>query len=87
MQLAANLGDTLAGSITFAVGQAVQAGQNRDVMPRREPENGTSQHRLLLSMRSEVQTLMRRYHKEVESRVDKLSLHSKRSQKICKAVT
>ena len=67
-QLAANLGDTLAGSISFAV----QAAQNRDVRPRREPDYDTSQHRLLLSMSSEVQTLLRRYHKEVESRMDKL---------------
>ena len=57
-QLAANLGDTLAGSISFAVGHAVQAAQNRDVRPRREPDHGTSQHRLLLSMSSEVQTLL-----------------------------
>ena len=71
-QLAANLGDTLAGSISFAVGQAVQASQNRDVRPRREPDDGTSQHRLLLCMSSEVQPLLRRYHKEVESRMDKL---------------
>ena len=67
-QLAANLGDTLAGSISFAV----QAAQNRDVRPRREPEYGTSQHRLSLNMSSEVQTLLRRYHNEVESRMDKL---------------
>ena len=71
-QLAASLGDTLASSISFAVGQAVQASQNREVRPRREPDYGTSQHRLLLSTSSEVQTLLRRYHKEVESRMDKL---------------
>ena len=35
-QMAANLGDTLAASISFAVGQALQAAQNRDVRPRRE---------------------------------------------------
>ena len=29
---------TLAGSISFAVGQAVQAAQNRDVRPRKEPK-------------------------------------------------
>ena len=39
-QLAANLGDTLAGSTSCAVGQAVQAAQNRDVRPRREPDYG-----------------------------------------------
>ena len=72
-QLVANLGGTLAGSISFAVGQAVQAAQNRDVRPRRESQpTATSQHRLLLSRSSEVQTLLRRYHKEVESRMDKL---------------
>ena len=71
-QLAANLGDILAGSTSCAVGQAVQAAQNRDVRPRREPDYGTSQHRLLLSMSSEVQTLLRRNHTEVESRMDKL---------------
>ena len=71
-QLAVSLGDTLAGSISFAVGQAVQASQNREVRPRREPDYGASQERLLLSTSSEVQTLLRRYHKEVESRMDKL---------------
>ena len=35
-QMAAHLGDTLAASISFAVGQALQAAQNRDVRPRRE---------------------------------------------------
>ena len=62
----------LAGGISFAAGLAVQAAQSRDVRPRREPDYGTSQHRLLLSMSSEVQTLLRRYHKEVKSRMDKL---------------
>ena len=71
-QMAANLGDTLAASISFAVGQADQAAQNGDVRPRREPDYGTSQHRLLLSMCPDVQTLLRRSHKEVESRMDKL---------------
>ena len=37
-QMAANLGDTIAASISFAVGQAGQAAQNRDVRPRRETE-------------------------------------------------
>ena len=83
-QLAANLGDTLAGSISFVVGQAVQAAQNRDVRPRREPDYGTSQHRLLLSMSSEVQTLLRRYHKEVESRMDKLLCTASDRRKICR---
>ena len=71
-QMAANLGDTLAASISFAVRQAVQVAQNRDVMPRRETDYGTSQHRLLLGTCPEVQTLLRRYHKEVEGRMDKL---------------
>ena len=55
--MAANLSDTLAASIPFAVGPAVQAAQNRDVRPRGETDYGTSQHRLLLSMCPEVQTL------------------------------
>ena len=86
-QLAANLGDTLAGSISFAVGQAVQAAQNRDVWPRREPDYGTSQHRLLLSMSPEVQTLLRRYHKEFESGVDKLFAQQAIAETNCRAVT
>ena len=71
-QMAANLGDTLAASISFAVGQAVQTAQNRDVWPRRETDCGTSQHRLLQSMCPEVRTLLRSDHKEVEGRMDKL---------------
>ena len=44
-QMSANLGETLAASISFAVGQEVQAAQNRDVRPRREQDHGTMQHR------------------------------------------
>ena len=61
-QMAANFGDTLAASVSFAVGQAVQAAHNCDV----------SQHRLMLSMCPEVQIPLRRYHKEVEDRMAKL---------------
>ena len=48
--MVANQGDILATTISFAVGQAVQAAQNRDVRPRREQDYGTNQHRPLLSM-------------------------------------
>ena len=58
-------------SISITIGQAVQAARNRDVRPRKEPDFGTRQHRLLLSMYPEVQTLLRRNHKEVEDRMDK----------------
>ena len=71
-QMSANLGETLAASNSFAVGQAVQAAQNRDVRPRREQDYGTNQHRLLLTLCPEVQTLLRKYHKEVEGRMGKL---------------
>ena len=71
-QMVANLGDTLAASITFAVGQAVQAAQNRDVRPRRKQDYGTNQHRHLLTMCPEVQTLLRKCHKEVEGRIDEI---------------
>ena len=86
-QMAANLFDTLAASISCAVGQAVQTAQNRDVWPRRETDCGTSQHRLLLSMCPEVQTLLRRYHKEVEGRMDKLVTQQAIAEKICRAVS
>ena len=49
-QMAVNFGDILAASISFAVGQAVQAAHNRDVRPWRESDYGTTQHRLMLSM-------------------------------------
>ena len=71
-QMSANLGETLAASISFAVGQAVQAAQNRDVRPRREQDYGPNQHKLLLTLCPEVQTLLRKNHKEVEGRMDKL---------------
>ena len=70
-QMSANLSETLAASISFAVGQAVQAAQIRDVRPRREQDYGTNQHKLLLTLCPEVQTLLRKYHKEVEGRMDK----------------
>ena len=68
-QTAANLGDTLAANVSFEVGQALPAAQNRDV-PWRE-QDGTNQ-KLLLSMYREVQTLLRKFHEEVEGRMDKL---------------
>ena len=60
-QMAVNLSDTLAASIFCCWTSSSR--------PRRD---GTSQHRLLLSVCPEVQTLLRRYHKEVKGRVDKL---------------
>ena len=59
-QMSANLSETLAASISSAVGQAVQAAQNRDVRPRREQDYATNQHKLLLTLCPEVQTLLRK---------------------------
>ena len=72
-QMVANLVGTLAASISFAVGQAVQFAQNRDVMPRSDQDCGTNQHRLLLSMFPEVETLLRKYHKAIAEKYAELS--------------